>query len=360
MPVAPPSTEPRAIQVPALYLRTLMELVQEMGYEPRPWFQAAGVDLQQLSQSTVPLRTAHYVALVRAAVLHTHEPALGLLLGCRLRMNTHGTLAFALMNSASLRQAITLLERFLPLRTNLLSVQVVNDASGPRLQFTPAADLDVAELLILETVMLAVRNVFDYLAPGAQAVQAVEFVAPETPYQALARELFVCPVHYGAAVNALCLNPQTLDMALSAADPQALKNAAAMCQAELDKITLQESLTSRIQHSLLGATSGAMPSLLASARMLHMTPRTLHRRLQDEGTSYRAIVEQVRHRLALQHVKNNVISLQEIAYRLGYTDQANFRRAFKRWEGVAPQVARNGWLRDGSHVAGRGAIGLGR
>lgn len=360
MPIAPPVSEPGAIQVPALYLRTLMELAQEMGYAPQPWFQAAGVELQQLNNSTVPLSTAHYVTLVRAAVLHTHEPALGLLLGCRLRMNTHGTLAFALMNSANLRQAITLLERFLPLRTNLLSVQFISHASSPRLQFTPAADLDVAELLILETVMLAVRNVFDYLTPGAQAVQAVEFVAPETPYQALARELFVCPVHYGAAVNALCLNPQTLDMALSAADPQALENAAAMCQAELDKITLRKSLTSRIQHSLLGATSGAMPSLQASARMLHMTPRTLHRRLQDEGTSYRAIVEQVRHRLALQHVKNNVISLQEIAYRLGYTDQANFRRAFKRWEGVAPQVARNGWLRDGSHVAGRGAIGLGR
>jgi len=339
----PPSTAPPDtgdVQVPALYLRTLIELTHEMGYESRPWLQAAGIEAQQLTQPTVSLSTKRYVALVRAAVLHTKEPALGLLVGRRLRMNTHGTLAFALMNSASLRQAIALLERFLPVRTNLLSVCFADSATMPQLQFAPAADLDVAELLILETVMLAVRNVFDYLAPGAQVVQAVEFAAPVTPYQGLAQELFACPVRYGAACNALCLNPQTMDMPLSTADAQALENAAALCQAELDKITRQESLTARIQRSLL-VTSGALPSLQTSARMLHMAPRTLHRRLEAEGTSYRAIVDQVRHSLALQHLTNNHISLQEIAFRLGYTDQANFRRAFKRWEGVAPQTMRD-------------------
>ena len=339
MPITAPTPGEGAIQVPALYLRTLMELTLEMGYEPQPWLQAAGIGQSQLTQPTVALSTQRYVALVRAAVLHTDEPALGLLLGQRLRMNTHGTLAFALMNSANLRQAIALLERFLPVRTNLLTVCFVDSATQPQLRFAPAADLDQAELLILETVMLAVRNVFDYLAPGAQAVQAVEFCAAATPYTSLAQELFSCPVHYGASCDALRLNPHALDMPLSTADAYALENAAAMCQAELDKITRQESLTARIQRSLLGA-AGAMPSLQTSARMLHIAPRTLHRRLEAEGTSYRAIVDQVRHRLARQHLKNSNISLQEIAYRLGYTDQANFRRAFKRWEGVAPQSIR--------------------
>ena len=331
---------PRPIQVPTLYLRTLIALTQEMGYDPSAWLQAAGISAQQLAQPAVELDTPRYVALVRAAVLHTREPALGLLLGRRLRINTHGTLAYALMNAASLRQAATLVERFMPVRTNLLQPQFNDAPAAPQLSFTPAADLNVAELLILETVMLTVRNVFDYLAPGAQPVLAATFTAPATGYAALAQELFACPVHYGATENALYLNPATLDIALSTADAQALENAATLCQAELDKITRQESLTARIQRSLLGC-SGALPSLATSARLLHMAPRTLHRRLACEGTSYRAIVEQVRHRLALQHLRNPALSLQEIAYRLGYTDQANFRRAFKRWEGVAPQAARD-------------------
>ena len=338
---APPPKEANAIQVPSLYLRALMELTQEMGFDPQTWLQAAGLTPRQLSLPTVELSTARYLAMVHSLVQQTQEPALGLLLGRRLRMNTHGTLAFALMNSGSLRQAIQLLQHFLPLRTNLLTVHFDEGSAPARLHFTCLADLSTAELVILETVMLAVRNVFDYLAPGAHAVHAVQFTAPATPYQTLAREFFACTVHYGADTNALCLDRQTLDTPLSTADAQSLASAAAMCQAELDAITERVSLTARIQRSMLMA-SGALPSLQTSARMLHIAPRTLHRRLEAEGTSYRAIVDQVRHRLALQHLKNSTISLQEIAHRLGYTDQANFRRAFKRWEGVAPSTLRSG------------------
>lgn len=71
-----------------------------------------------------------------------------------------------------------------------------------------------------------------------------------------------------------------------------------------------------------------------------MTPRTLHRRLVDEGTSYRELVEAVRHTLAVEHLKSARFSVNEVAFRLGYTDIANFRRAFKRWEGVPPSTYR--------------------
>jgi AraC-like DNA-binding protein len=82
------------------------------------------------------------------------------------------------------------------------------------------------------------------------------------------------------------------------------------------------------------------PSLQVTARMLHMTPRTLHRRLVAEGTSYREVLESVRHTLAIEHLKSGRFGMDEIAYRLGYTDLANFRRAFKRWESMPPSEYR--------------------
>lgn len=248
------------------------------------------------------------------------------------------------MSMASLRDAIALAEGFLRVRTDLLTVRFVDSPTAPCLHFISSRHLGSAELLMLETVMLAVRNGFDTLAPGARIVQAVDFVAPATSYQVLAEALFGCPVHYGAAGNTLHLNPRMMDVTLSTAKTQPPEYAAILSQAELDRITERRSLTARIQRHLLNA-GGAAFSLQTTARMLHMTPRTLHRRLQDEGTSYQAIVDQVRHRLALHLLRNSPISVQDIAYRLGYTEPANFRRAFKRWEGVAPQVAREdeGW-----------------
>ena len=86
---------------------------------------------------------------------------------------------------------------------------------------------------------------------------------------------------------------------------------------------------------LNGDFSSAFRSLNVTARLFHLTPRTLHRRLLDEGSSFKEILEQVRH-LAVEYLKAGHLSSEEIAYSLGYTDMANFRRAFKRWEAMPP------------------------
>ena len=87
---------------------------------------------------------------------------------------------------------------------------------------------------------------------------------------------------------------------------------------------------------LNGDFSSAFPSLNVTARLFHLTPRTLHRRLLEEGASFKDILEQVRHTLAVEYLKAGHLSIEEIAYTLGYTDMANFRRAFKRWEAMPP------------------------
>ena len=82
------------------------------------------------------------------------------------------------------------------------------------------------------------------------------------------------------------------------------------------------------------------PSLAVTARLLRLPARTLHRRLEDEGTSFRQLLEQVRHTLALAHLRQGRFTVEEVAYALGYSDIANFRRAFKRWESKPPSAFR--------------------
>jgi AraC-like DNA-binding protein len=74
-----------------------------------------------------------------------------------------------------------------------------------------------------------------------------------------------------------------------------------------------------------------MPSLSAAARLLHVHPRTLHRRLVAEGTSYRNLVDEVRATLAREYATEPGWTVPEIALALGYGDPANFRRARRRW-----------------------------
>lgn len=187
--------------------------------------------------------------------------------------------------------------------------------------------------------MLSIKNILDSISMGACEVREVAFPFESTGYAALARDLFGCEVRYGASWAGFILPPEVLDVPLKLADPEAFREAALICQRELDKLTANESLSARVRRLLLEKQTG-FPSLKVTARLFHMTPRTLHRRLLEEGTSYREILESVRHTLAIEHLKSGRFSIEEIAYTLGYSDLANFRRAFKRWEAVPPSSFR--------------------
>jgi len=78
------------------------------------------------------------------------------------------------------------------------------------------------------------------------------------------------------------------------------------------------------------------PDLEVLARELSMSPRTLQRRLQDEGFSFQRVLEEARHQLARYYLNNSVLELNEAAYLLGYEDSNSFVRAFRTWEGVPP------------------------
>jgi AraC-like DNA-binding protein len=142
-------------------------------------------------------------------------------------------------------------------------------------------------------------------------------------------------VTYGARWTGFRGARDALDVPLRTADPEAFRQAALICQRELEKIDTDASMAAAVRRVLLEQQNG-FPSLGMTARLLHVAPRTLHRRLVEEGTSYRNVLEEVRRTLAIAHVRSGHLSMKEIAYALGYSDLANFRRAFKRWERVAP------------------------
>jgi AraC-like DNA-binding protein len=192
---------------------------------------------------------------------------------------------------------------------------------------------------VLEAVILSVKNILDTISTGTCQVTSVSFPFVAPRYAQLARDLFKCEVHYGRAWAGFSVPAEVLDTPLKMADPEAFREAALICQRELDKLTASESLSARVRRLLLEKQSG-FPSLAVTARLVHMTSRTLHRRLLDEGTSFKQILEEVRHALAVEQLKSGRFSMEEIAYSLGYSDLANFRRAFKRWESVPPSAYR--------------------
>lgn len=321
--------------VPAHYLRIVADQARIMGADIPAWLARCGLGEAALADPGRLLEFEAFRALVLGAVEATREPALGLFVGRRLTATTHGMLGYAVLSSGSIRQALEVFERFTRLRLSAIAVTTEVTRGEVRVRIAEAHPLGDVQRPVLEAVAMAVKNALDAISMGAFRISAVTFPFPAPAYADLARELFGCAPRYGERWAGFTLAEEVLDVPLRMADPEAFREAARICQRDLDRLAANESLAGRVRRILLDP-QGGLPSLPVTARLLHLTPRTLHRRLTEEGTSFRAILDDVRRGLAVEHLRSGKLGVEEIAFTLGYTDAANFRRAFKRWESVSP------------------------
>jgi AraC-like DNA-binding protein len=321
--------------LPIYYLRHIADQIGSMGADRARWLEQNQLTEAQLADVTLDIPFAAFRKLILDALDITREPALGLLVGERLGVNTHGIVGYAALNSGTLRQVVEMFERFMRLRTPLVTTGHELHGDQFRIVFTEVVPLGDIHRPLFEAVVLSVKNLVDAVTLGSRHVSLAAFGFAAPGDAALAHDLFRCEVRYGQAWTGFALPLEVVDLPLKMTDPTTFAEAALICQRELEKLAPRESLGARVRRLMLDKQNG-FPSLQVTARLFHLTPRTLHRRLLQEGTSFQLILDDARHRLALEHLKTGSLSLQEIAWALGYTDLANFRRAFKRWEGLPP------------------------
>jgi len=163
----------------------------------------------------------------------------------------------------------------------------------------------------------------------------VEFIQPRAHLKTLER-------HFGSPV--ICNRPHNM-IVFSASDAQRpfvtrndelLVLLAGQFDAELKEETTDEDFVHRVRLTIQQKLTGQRPTIEDIADALHISSRTLQRRLQDDGSSFQRVLEEARHQLARNYLNNPVLELNEAAYLLGYNDANSFVRAFRTWEGIPP------------------------
>lgn len=190
------------------------------------------------------------------------------------------------------------------------------------------------------------ENMLLGLARGACAILGMEltqfagaeiwFDSPEPPYYAAYRDRLPM-IHYHQPANLLRFPKHYLELKPVLADPHASRQAIALCERELAMAGgADERITLRVCAELRRPDADGYPAVDALANRLHMSGRSLKRKLQQEGTSYLQLLEDARQRDALDLLRHSKLSAQDIAARLGYRNPGNFTRAFRKWTGETP------------------------
>jgi AraC-like DNA-binding protein len=174
---------------------------------------------------------------------------------------------------------------------------------------------------------------------GHESPQELEiwFQHPAPDDTSLYREIFKdVPVVFNAPDNAIVCEASRLDRPLPTADPKLNKLLRSYADQLLAALPRAESVTGEVRKSVLELLPERRATVEEVAKRMHVSRRTLHRQLGAEGATFKALVDELRQRLALQHLQQRKIGIDEIAIVLGFSNSPSFYRAFKRWTGKTP------------------------
>lgn len=155
------------------------------------------------------------------------------------------------------------------------------------------------------------------------------------------RKALCAKVVFDAPINMIVLRRADLDRVNVHADAYRFEVSIALADRMMSERRIPDDFSIRVREDILEHLAVQGPNMNETARRLGVSPRSLQRRLEDFGTTYQRLCDDIRITLAEELLTQTSMPISEIAYRLGFANQANLTRASRRWFGVSPRMLRS-------------------
>jgi AraC-like DNA-binding protein len=305
------------------------------GIDSAKLFAEAGLDPAVMRDPNGRYPVSRMSRMWKLAVQASNDPGIGLHAAEYVQPATFHSLGLAVLASQTLEDALQRGARFSRIVSNAVDVFVEDTPEGIRQivrfregipQVDEAVDLFMASSLKMGHILTGGRAQPTRLKLRRKATPEMEVEF---------RSFFMAPVVFEAEENSFLVTHELARRPLPMANPAlARQNDQVVMEylARFDSARVSE----KVRAELISRLPAGEPSRADVAGALHFSEKTLQRRLRDEGTSYQEILDETRRELAQQYLREGRASVCEITFRLGFSDQSSFTRAFKRWTGRAP------------------------
>ena len=336
------------LTVAAGMARGLMDLAVAKGADRKALLQRSRIDPRDLQDHDKRIPLANYVALMRAGKELCNDPALALHFGER---DLSETSIVGLLGPASetAADAIAQLNRYagLAVEADLETpdrFQLERGGGGLWLIDARLNPNDFPELT--ETTFAQIACGVGAMAAGSSAfaktplVRAVHVTHADPGYRAEYDRIFRAPVIFKKARNAILLHRAFLGLRVPRQPLYAFSVLTERADALLESMAHAKSTRGRVESLLAPILHRGDIGVDAVAAKLGMSRWTLLRHLKAEGATFRQVLDELRCKFALHYLNAKHVSLNETAHLVGFSDQAAFSRAFKRWTGASPRATR--------------------
>ncbi len=278
-------------------------------------------------------------ALLLLAMEKAQEPGLGYEVGLHSSLTSHGILGYGLISASTVREAIDLSERYMPMRLPMVSMTLSEDDDIGVIDVAVTAPVGPVRQCLLDLFLVGVAR----MAPVVNDRRRAEdlelwFDCPEPDYYARFRHRLPV-VRFEMGVNQARFPASDLDLPLETANRITATLVEEQCRRELEQLGLERDLVAQVRAALRDARD-EYPDLETVAERVHMSGRTFKRKLREHGTSFRELVEATRRAEAMRLLNTTGLSVAQVAGRLGYADASSFSRAFHKWTATTPGAFR--------------------
>jgi AraC-like DNA-binding protein len=308
--------------------------LEELGVRASTVLRRAGLPQGYIDQPRVLLNTEEWFALWRAVGEVSTNPAIGLLLGTETKTERFHPIGLAALSTENFGAAIDQMARYKQLTCPEEILQEMDDEEWC-IQFHWLLADEVEPPVLIDCCFAWVLSTARHGTGTRLSPLRVELVQPRNHVKTIQRH-FGCPVVCGGHRNALVFRAADVQRRFVTRNAELLALLAPQFEKELKQENEEESFADRVRSVVQQKLTGRRPPIEDIADALHISSRTLQRRLQDEGSNFQRVLEEARHQLARHYLNNSDLELNEAAYLLGYEDGNSFVRAFRGWEGIPP------------------------
>jgi AraC-like DNA-binding protein len=330
-------------ELPARYYARLCQMFDQMGINTEAMLRRAKIrrDLIYRPDAMLPLDKVD--ALITDAVRVSGRTDMGFELGRQLKVSSHSIVGYGILSSPTLDYAVRLLARFFKLITPTFRMRYHRDQQKVHINFDPVLPLRHESFIVhLEAVAIGMHSILHELLHERIPRHEIQLSISEPAHAARYEQLAGARCRFGWKGGAglkMTIPSAVFDLPPVLADSTALDLAERQCIALLEDAVADGKVADWVR-MMLRESSDGLPSLTDLAHTLNLSARTLDRYLKREGSGFRKLVSEALHERACSQLATTRTPITRIAIDLGYSDAANFTRAFLRESGLNPSQYR--------------------
>ncbi|MDX1451801.1 MAG: AraC family transcriptional regulator [Oleiphilaceae bacterium] len=320
------------------FVGAIVATLRSLQVDPRPLMQRFNLSQEFMHTPNARISIPKFMRLGYEAIRLSNTPQFGLLMGPNMKVTEIGMAGFAAMSAPTLYDAMTTLIDYETLSSQNCRGHSRHYSEDGRLvcEFYSISPYNQFNYFVVDSMLSTWYLLACWFSERKDLIHQVDIEHGNQSYRDAYESLFECPINFSASRNALVLKRGVETSANRFGCRSSYAQTRSLCEEIKQELSRGKTTTDRVVELIGSHLSGDPPDIGLIAQKMGMAGWTLRRRLNEEGTQFKALLDETRHALARTYVGDTEHNFTEIAFLLGFSSPAAFQRAFKRWTTQTP------------------------